>query len=406
MMTSKTPDSPQLALLARIRHELRTLLNAIIGYSEMLLEDAEGERNEEWVSTLEDVLEAGKLVSDIVNQKLDPTSEESSLTQFDPKILGEQLRQELQAPLALIIYESDTLLQSAREYHQDDICKDLQKINLAAQSFVSKLSTPEELPGMQTLRTEAGNEAFIAGPISAAPELHGNILVVDDNETNRDVLSRHLARQGHSVRLAEGGQQALGLLKDEARTLDLVLLDVVMPGMNGIQLLQHLKNEPTTRDIPVIMISALDEMDIVVQCIQIGAEDYLPKPFNSVLLKTRTMACLEKKRLRDQEIEYLVNVALITDAAAAVEGKTFDPKDLAEVARRTDALGQLARVFQRMAREVHAREECLHQQVLRLRIELDAARQSQQVSEITESEYFQKLKAETQSLRRIIRDGE
>ena len=404
-MTITKPDPPQLTLLARIRHELRTLLNAIIGYSEMLLEDAEDEKNDEWVSTLEHVLEAGKQVFEIVNQKLDPTSDENTLTQFDPKMLGEQLRQELQAPIELIIFESDTLLHSTMDRNRDDICDDLKKINAAARSFFSKLSVLGELADLQTVAADAGDEPFVAWPIPAVPELRGNILVVDDHETNRDVLARHLERQGHTVRLAEGGRQALEILQAEARTLDLVLLDVVMPEMNGIQVLQHLKDDAATRDIPVIMISALDELDIVVQCIQMGAEDYLPKPFNTVLLKTRTLACLEKKRLRDQEIEYLSNVALVTDAASAVEGKTFDPDDLAEVAKRTDALGQLARVFQRMAREIYAREQCLQQQVRRLRIELDAVRQAQRVTEITECDYFQKLKAETQELRRIIEDG-
>ncbi|UCC65637.1 MAG: response regulator, partial [Anaerolineae bacterium] len=168
----------------------------------------------------------------------------------------------------------------------------------------------------------------------------GFLLVVDDDELNRDLLTRYLERQGHTVALAENGRRALEMIRKHA--FDLVLLDVMMPEMDGYQVLQHLKANATWRDIPVIMISALDEIDSVVRCIELGAEDYLPKPFDPVLLKARIGAGLEKKRLRDQEVEYLRNVARLTDAAAAVEAGTFDADSLADVAARLDELGQLA----------------------------------------------------------------
>ena len=308
MMTRTKINPPQLAPLVRIRHELRTLLNAIIGYTEMLLADAEEERNEEWAATLEQMLATGKDVFETVNQKLDPTNDESILTQFDPKMLGEQLKQELKAPLEHIIYESDTLLQSAMACHRDDVCNDLKKINVAAWSLLSKLSAFGEIADLHTVAVDAADEPFVAGPISAAPELRGNILVVDDNETNRDVLSRHLEREGLTVRLAQDGRQALEIIEAEAKTLDLVLLDVVMPEVSGLRVLQHLKGDTTLRHIPVIMISVIDEPDIVVQCIQMGADDYLPNPFDPILLKARIGACLEKKRLRDLENRYLARI--------------------------------------------------------------------------------------------------
>lgn len=228
----------------------------------------------------------------------------------------------------------------------------------------------------------------------------GHILVVDDNRLNRLRLSHGLEQQGHTVTLAENGRQALERV--QADSFDVLLLDIIMPEMDGYQVLERMKSDGTLRDIPVIVISALDEMDSIVRCIEMGAEDYLPKPFDPVLLKARIGASLEKKRLRDQEVEYLRNVALVTDAAAAVEAATFEPAHLANVAVRPDALGRLARVFQRMAREVYAREQRLTQQVQRLRIELDEARQASQVAEITESDYFQKLQAQAQELRKII----
>jgi DNA-binding response OmpR family regulator len=130
-----------------------------------------------------------------------------------------------------------------------------------------------------------------------------------------------------------------------------------------------------------------------------GAEDFLPKPFDPLLLRARLGACLEKKRLRDQEVEYLQQVARVTAAAAAVEAGQFTLASLDEVAARPDALGQLGRVFQRMAREVYAREQSLKQQVQDLRIQIDEAKKAREVAEITESEYFRALRDKARRLR-------
>ncbi len=134
----------------------------------------------------------------------------------------------------------------------------------------------------------------------------GFILVVDDNEANRDVLSRRLKRQGHNVAVAEHGRQALDMLQVQA--FDLILLDIMMPEMNGYEVLEQLKNNPALRHIPVIMISALDDLESVVRCVELGAEDYLYKPFNPVLLRARVGASLEKKWLRDQEQAHLQSI--------------------------------------------------------------------------------------------------
>jgi signal transduction histidine kinase len=133
--------------------------------------------------------------------------------------------------------------------------------------------------------------------------VQGHILVVDDYPMNRMKLSRVLEQQGHTVELAEDGNQALALLRK--RAFDVVLLDIIMPEMDGHQVLEEMKRDSQLRDIPVIVISALDEIDSVVRCIEMGAEDYLQKPFNPVLLKARVTASLGKKKLRDLERAYL-----------------------------------------------------------------------------------------------------
>jgi len=129
----------------------------------------------------------------------------------------------------------------------------------------------------------------------------GHLLVVDDNKVNRVLLTHGLEQEGHVVESAENGRQALEMLR--AKMYDLVLLDIEMPEMNGFQVLEALLADENLRDIPVIMTSASDELDRVVKCIELGAEDYLTKPLNPVLLRARVNASLEKKRLRDQQLK-------------------------------------------------------------------------------------------------------
>lgn len=135
----------------------------------------------------------------------------------------------------------------------------------------------------------------------------GTILVVEDNRVNSLLLSRGLEQQGHTVVFAEHGREALDQLRRQH--FDLMLLDVLMPELDGYQVLAALKLDPHLRDIPVIMTSSLDELDSVVKCIEMGAEDYLTKPINPVLLNARITASLEKKRLRDQQRELISKFA-------------------------------------------------------------------------------------------------
>ncbi|MBX3059597.1 MAG: response regulator [Anaerolineae bacterium] len=132
---------------------------------------------------------------------------------------------------------------------------------------------------------------------------HGRILIVDDNRLNRLKLSRYLEQEQCAVAAVENGRDALRVLHQEP--FDIVLLDIMMPEMDGFEVLARMKRDVHLRDIPVIVISALDEIDSVVRCIEMGAEDYLPKPFNTVLLRARLNACLQKKKLRDLERSYL-----------------------------------------------------------------------------------------------------
>jgi adenylate cyclase len=149
----------------------------------------------------------------------------------------------------------------------------------------------------------------------------GRLLVVDDNKVSRLLLERTLALQGHSVAVVEDGQAALDVLRGGERC-DLVLLDIEMPRMNGFEVLAELKDDPMLRDLPVIVASSLEGLDNVVRCIELGADDYLAKPVNAVLLRARIGAMLEKKFLRDQQAEMIQRLAT-PEVAADLQASGF-----------------------------------------------------------------------------------
>jgi DNA-binding response OmpR family regulator len=149
------------------------------------------------------------------------------------------------------------------------------------------------------------------------------------------------------------------------------------------------------------MVSGVEDLETVVRCIEAGATDYLPKPFDAAILRARLKTSLAEKRLRDLEREYLEQVGHVIAAAVALEADEYDPTALVAVAAREDALGQLARTFERMASEVRAREARLRERVRERTIEIDDARQARKVAEITDTDYFKDLRNQADHLRRV-----
>ncbi|WP_255576518.1 response regulator [Jannaschia sp. AI_61] len=192
-------------------------------------------------------------------------------------------------------------------------------------------------------------------------------MVVDDSATSRIKLTAAIQALGHQVVSADGGAQGLEVLR--AQDIDLVLLDIVMPEMDGYDVLRVMGADALLAQIPVLVISSLDDMKEIVTAIELGAVDFLPKNVDPLLLKARVSACLEKKRLRDLELEYLRDVDLLTDAARIVNETDFNPArlPLEKVNERSDPLGDLGRVFTQMAGEVHRREMAYRRQIDLLR---------------------------------------
>jgi DNA-binding response OmpR family regulator len=189
--------------------------------------------------------------------------------------------------------------------------------------------------------------------------------------------------------------------------VDVILLDVLLPHMTGYEVLARLKRDETLREIPVLIITAVGDTGSVARCLALGADDYLSKPFDPVVLGARVRACLGKKRARDFDLAYLRGVARVTAAALAVESGQFVPEILDDVVQRTDALGNLARLFRRMGIEVTARQRRLEDQVNQLTIAIDKEKKAAEVDAITESDYFRELKARARhfSARRAARDA-
>jgi len=299
----RDPDTSFETHLSNVRHSLRTPLNQIIGYSEMLQEELLDEKEALDATDLQKIHHAGAQLLALINDQLATAKVKSG--QLDL----ETLRRDGRTLLNLIIGYSELCEEEWSEHGQDRFREDLERIRLASRNLLKLLSDEAMLQPLLEVAPTSTDTTIIAvdraptarGTVAASgpPPLVGKLLVVDDSEMNRDMLSRRLERQGHSVLLAEDGRRAIDLLK--TNRVDVILLDILMPEMDGLETLGRIKLDDAVRETPVIMLSALDELDAVVSCIERGADDYLQKPFNPVLLTARINACLEKKRLRDQE---------------------------------------------------------------------------------------------------------
>ncbi len=291
------------AVLADLRHDLRTPIGHIIGYSEMLDEELENSEFGGIIEKLKLIQAHGHQMSAFVDEKLGTQKKDSSELNFP------ELRLELTAHLVEVNKLTTSLEHEFEQKELDDLLHDIKNIqtaNAAMSELIEDRIQSGNFEGLETVSitdTDVDVEkkeivVLDSEMLSRYTIISGDILIVDDNQSNRDLFKKRLERDGHNVNLASGGHEAIEFLRDQK--VDLILLDIVMPEMSGIEVLTYLKNDPKLNSIPVIMLSALDDMDSIINCILLGAEDYLFKPFNPVLLKARIAASLEKQRLRKQ----------------------------------------------------------------------------------------------------------
>lgn len=311
------------ALAAFARQEFGAPIATIIGLTEILIEDARRSGDDLLASDLDRIHSAGLLLQDQLSQLVGLATQRSLGDTGDFAAVKAKLRHDLRTPLNAIKGYSELIMEAARDTGRQDLLADVGKLLDAAEQLLRQIDKLVGLTDPAGLVSEETAPPFgmpsrslidqimqSIQPITPKPRrdqiLSSRILVVDDMEANRELLSRRLSRDGHAVIMANDGHSALELLgKTE---FDLILLDLMMPDINGFEVLRRLKGDPATRHIPVIMISALDEIDSIVRCIEAGAEDYIPKPFDPVLLDARIDASLERKRLRDREQAFTVEL--------------------------------------------------------------------------------------------------
>jgi adenylate cyclase len=282
------------AVVAFVQQEFGSSIAAILGFLEFLIEDAREQGHADFVPDLERMRAAGAQLSALIVQAVEPSLRDADATA--------RLRHEFRTPLNAIKGYGELLIEEIEESASNTLLTDLGKVIDLADRLLGEIDRIVETAAAPPLDIIGGVLQTIKPldevDITDASAASSRILVVDDNVSNRDLLSRRLVREGYRVTAVESGEAALAIIA--ADSFDLVLLDMMMPGLSGFEVLCRLKAEARTRHLPVIMISALDELDSAVRCIAAGAEDYLPKPFNPVVLRARVGASLEKKRLLDE----------------------------------------------------------------------------------------------------------
>lgn len=306
------------ALRVFLRQELQAPANAVTDFLDIIIEDARSNGLDALLADLERMRTASIQLNAFVKKLLQDTS--SGLQEGEPQEdFHRRLRHDLRTPLNAIKGYSELLIEDMEGEGDAGLRLDLEKLKSSADHLLGQIDSMVALTRQQEAATPDGRqhqldivadvlrtlEPLDVGP-KDAPVQSSRILAVDDNAANRDVLERRLTREGHQVVTASSGAAALELVA--AQEFDLVLLDLIMPEMSGFEVLRRLKAAEHSRDVPVIVISALDEIDSVVRCIESGAEDYLTKPFNPVLLRARIGASLEKKSLRDREKQFIADL--------------------------------------------------------------------------------------------------
>ena len=312
--------------ISRLRHDLRNPINAIIGYSELTIEDIEDSypNLNKLIPSLKIVKNDGKNILSIVNDIL--YNAERSITSKTKKIdlykYSKSIQNSINSYVDNINLEIKKNIKAIDKNINEDFVDDFNKIQKALETITTILNQMETVndsedeivnyrkKDIKLLENIMMTSDLIDYNLNSS-NLIGNILIVDDSSVNLDLFKKQIQHFGHNVKTAEDGYIALKLIKEN--TFDLILLDLIMPRINGYQVLERLKSNQKTSNIPIIIISALDNLDNIVKCIELGAEDFIAKPFNTILLKTRINHVLEKKQLFDKQDQLLNTIKVEQD---------------------------------------------------------------------------------------------
>ncbi len=294
------------ALISKARHNLKNPVNAILGFSEMLIEDCEDEGFEDILPDLKKIHDSGKEILKIIEESLS----DSNLQLSGEKIseIGRIMEISLRTPINTVIGYSEMLQEDADNIELDTFSEDLDKIIKSGKALTSEIDKVISFNPNKFVENRDQSLCAIKSVLTSIQPLDkdeetksvtGSILVVDDNKNNTTLLKKRLQKIGNTVVSANDGIEALNRINDYE--FDLILLDIIMPNMNGYEVLEFLKKDKRYYEIPIIMLSSMDDLTSIYRCIELGADDYVTKPFDKMILEARISACIEKKLLRDKE---------------------------------------------------------------------------------------------------------
>ena len=302
---AETDRTRKLAYAARISQKLSGPAEAIIGFLDLLAEELTRNGPAEILDDLATVQTAatrlGEMISRLGSDPRDIAADAD---------LQARLRHDLRSPINAIIGYLEMMLEDCEDDIAPSAVQDI--ISILREARLLAVRIDEVVDGAEPAEdaTETDRQEKIAAGLAqslfargqSGSSLTGHILVIDDEAPNREILRRQLERKGHKVTTVRSATETYAELGQQR--FDLVLLDILMPDTNGIEILETLKSDPGTSEIPVVMVSGLKETGAIARCISSGAEDYLPKPIDPILLHARVDACLERRQWRAREIAY------------------------------------------------------------------------------------------------------
>ena len=295
------------ALISKARHNLKNPVNAILGFSEMLIEDCEDEGYDDLLIDLKKINSAGKEVLSIIEESFSDSN--LNISGSNVAEIATKLEISIRTPLNTIVGYSELLREDTENIDIDTFNEDLDKIIISGQAISNEITQIISFdPTSSNIKQKDQSSDDIKSVLASIQPLDkggrkkvtkGSILVVDDNKNNTTLLKKRLEKLGNTVKVANDGIDAIKITENSQ--LDLILLDIIMPNMNGYEVLGFLKKDKRYHEIPVIMLSSMDDLTSIYRCIELGADDYVTKPFDKLVLEARISACIEKKQLRDKE---------------------------------------------------------------------------------------------------------